>query len=101
MSMYIEIETRIIYTVHLTDKDMIKVKSWIQEHEGDLPSFKMEDNIAWAVARLYEEDEISLYNNESGFYNKENKIMNMRTENEARWSEFEERTPKEILELIG
>ena len=104
MSMYIEIETRTIYTVNLTDKDMIKVKSWIREHEDDLPSSKMEDNIAWAVARLYEEDEISLYNNEkateSGFYNKENKIMSMRTENEARWSEFEERAPKEILESI-
>ena len=100
MSMCIEVEARTIYTVHLTDKDMVKVKSWIQEHEDDLPSFKMEDNIAWAVTRLYEEDEISLYNNESGFCNKENKIMSMRTENEARWSEFEERTPKEILESI-
>ena len=93
MSMCIEVEARTIYTVHLTDKDMVKVKSWIQEHEDDLPSFKMEDNIAWAVARLYEEDEISLYDdekaNESDFYT-----------DKVRWSEFEERTPEEILESI-
>ena len=58
MSMCIEVEARTIYTVHLTDEDMVKVKKWIKEHEEDLPSFKMEDNIAWAVARLYEDDEI-------------------------------------------
>ena len=93
MSMCIEVEARTIYTVRLTDEDMTKVKKWIQEHEDDLPSFKMEDNIAWAVARLYEEDEISLYDdekaNESDFYT-----------GEVRWSEFEERTPEEILESI-
>ena len=93
MSMCIEVEARTIYTVRLTDEDMAKVKKWIQEHEDDLPSFKMEDNIAWAVARLYEEDEISLYDdekaNESDFYT-----------DEVRWSEFEERTPEEILESI-
>ena len=93
MSMCIEVEARTIYTVRLTDEDMDKVKKWIQEHEDDLPSFKMEDNIAWAVARLYEEDEISLYDdekaNESDFYT-----------DKVRWSEFEERTPEEILESI-
>ena len=93
MSMCIEVEARTIYTVHLTDEDMVKVKKWIKEHEEDLPSFKMEDNIAWAAARLYEDDEISLYDdgkaNESDFYT-----------DEVRWSEFEERTPEEILESI-
>ena len=93
MSMCIEVEARTIYTVRLTDEDMAKVKKWIQEHEDDFPSFKMEDNIAWAVARLYEEDEISLYDdekaNESDFYT-----------DKVRWSEFEERTPEEILESI-
>lgn len=61
--------------------------------EEELPCFKMEDNIAWAVARLYEEDEISLYDNgkadESDFYT-----------DKVRWSEFEEREAKEILESI-
>ena len=61
MSMCIEVEARTIYTVHLTDEDIEKVKKWIKEHKEDLPSFKMEDNIAWAIARLYEDDEISLY----------------------------------------
>ena len=93
MSMCIEVEARTIYTVRLTDEDMVKVKKWIKEHEEDLPSFKMEDNIAWAVARLYEEDEISLYDDgkadESDFYT-----------DKVRWSEFEEREAKEILESI-
>ena len=94
MSMCIEVEARTIYTVCLTDEDMAKVKKWIQEHEEDLPSFDMEDNIAWAVARLYEEDEISLYDDEkateSDFYT-----------DKVRWSEFEERTPEEILNQLN
>lgn len=93
MGMKIEVEATIIYTVHLTDEDMVKVKKWIKEHEEELPCFKMEDNIAWAVARLYEEDEISLYDDgkadESDFYT-----------DKVRWSEFEEREAKEILESI-
>ena len=93
MGMKIEVEATTIYTVHLTDEDMVKVKKWIKEHEEYLPSFKMEDNIAWAVARLYEDDEISLYDdgkaNESDFYT-----------DKVRWSEFEERTPEEILKSI-
>ena len=93
MSMCIEVEARTIYTVHLNDEDIAKVKKWIKEHEEDLPSFNMEDNIAWAVARLYEEDKISLYDEgkaeESDFYT-----------DKVRWSEFEERTPEEIWESI-
>ena len=93
MSMCIEVEARTIYTVHLNDEDIAKVKKWIKEHKENLPSFKMEDNIAWAVARLYEDDEISLYDdgkaNESDFYT-----------DKVRWSEFEERKAKEILESI-
>lgn len=93
MSMCIEVEARTIYTVHLNDEDITKVKKWIKEHEENLPSFKMEDNIAWAVARLYEDDEISLYDDgkasESDFYT-----------DKVRWSEFEEKTPEEILESI-
>lgn len=93
MGMKIEVEATTIYTVQLTNEDMIKVKDWIKDHEEDLPSFNMEDNIAWAVARLYEEDEISLYDNEkaneSDFYT-----------DKIRWSEFEKRTPEEILNEI-
>lgn len=90
MGMKIEVEARTIYTVYLNDEDIAKVQKWIKEHKEDLPSFNMEDNIAWAVARLYEEDEISLYDDdkasESDFYT-----------DKVRWSEFEERTPEEIL----
>lgn len=93
MGMKIEVEATTIYTVHLTDEDMAKVKKWIKKHEEELPCFRMEDNIAWAVARLYEEDEISLYDDgkadESDFYT-----------DKVRWSKFEERTPEEILESI-
>lgn len=93
MGMCIEVEARIIYTVHLEDEDIKKVKQWIKDHEDNLPSFEMENNIAWAVAKLYEENEISLYDegkaNESDFYT-----------DKIRWSEFEEREPEEILESI-
>lgn len=92
MNMCIEVEARAIYTVHLEDEDIAKVKKWIKEHEDELPSFDMKNNIAWAVARLYEEGEISLYDdgkaNESDFYT-----------DVVRWSEFEEREPEEILEI--
>ena len=36
MSMCIEVEARTIYTVHLEDKDVTKVKKWIKEHEDEL-----------------------------------------------------------------
>ena len=36
MSMCIEVETRTIYTVHLEDEDVTKVKKWIKEHEDEL-----------------------------------------------------------------
>ncbi len=93
MGMNIEVEAKTIYTVHLNDEDIVKIRKWIKEHEENLPSFNMENNIAWAVAKLYEEDEISLYDdekaNESDFYT-----------DKVRWSEFEERTPEEILGSI-
>ncbi len=90
MGMCIEVEGKTIYTIHLTDEDVKLVKQWIGEHEDDLPSFDMRENIACAVRRLYDDGKISLYDGrkevESDFY----------TEG-IFWSEFEDREPEEIL----
>ena len=93
MGMKIEVEAKIIYTVHLDNEDMAKIKNYLIEHEDELPSFKMSDNIAWAAARLFEDDEIDFYESgkadESDFYTEI-----------VRWSEFEHRNPEDILESI-
>ena len=93
MGMCIEVEGKTIYTVNLTDEDVSLVKQWIEEHEEDLPSFDMRENIAHAVRRLYDDGKISLYNKdkatESDFY----------TEGVS-WSEFEDREPEAILGFI-
>lgn len=91
MGVCVEVEGKIIYTVHLTDEDVALVKQWIVEHEEeDLPSFDMKENIAYAVEKLYGEGKISLYDGnkavESDYY----------TEN-IYWSEFEDREPEDIL----
>ena len=90
MGMKIEVEATTIYTVHLTDEDMVKVKKWIKEHEEDLPSFDMRENIACAVRTLYDDRKISLYDN--------NKAVESDFSTEwVSWSEFEHREPEEIL----
>ena len=93
MGMCVEVEGKTIYTVQLTDEDVKLVKQWIDEHEEDLPSFDMKENIAYAVGKLYNNGKISLYGKgketESDFY----------TESVS-WSEFEEREPEEILMSI-
>ena len=93
MGMCVEVEGKIIYTVRLTDEDVKLVKQWIDEHEEDLPSFDMKENIAYVVRRLYDNGKISLYNKgkttESDFY----------TESVS-WSEFENREPEEIFKSI-
>ena len=93
MGMCIEVEGKTIYTVKLTDEDVSLVKQWIEEHEEDLPSFDMKENIARAVRRLYDDGKISLYDKgkatESDFF----------TEGVS-WSEFEDREPEEIFKSI-
>ena len=93
MGMCIESEGKTIYTIHLTDEDVRLVKQWIDEHEEDLPSFDMKENIAYAVRKLYDNGKISLYDKdkatESDFY----------TEGIS-WSEFEDREPEEIFKVI-
>ena len=93
MGMCIEVEGKIIYTIELTDKDVKLIKQWIDEHEEDLPSFDMKENISYAVRKLYDNGKISLYDKgkatESDFY----------TEGIS-WSEFEDREPEEIFKSI-
>lgn len=90
MGMDIEVVGRTWYTVHLTDEDVEKVKNYIKEHQKDLPSFDMDKNICWAVGQLANKCEIELYSDgkavESDFDTEE-----------INWSEYEERTPEEIL----
>lgn len=92
MGMCIEVEGKTIYAVKLTDEDVSLVKQWIEEHEEDLPSFDMRENITYAVRRLYDDGKISLYNKdktiESDFFTED-----------VSWSEFEDREPEEILGL--
>ena len=94
MGMCVEVEGKIIYTVMLTDEDVLLIKQWIDEHEEDLPSFDMKENIAYVIRHLYDDGKISLYDKnkavESDFY----------TESIS-WSEFEENEPEEILSLKG
>ena len=61
MGMCIEVEGKTIYTVKLTDEDILSVKQQLEEHEEDLPSFDMRENIAHAARRLYDNGQISLY----------------------------------------
>lgn len=90
MGLFIEAEGKITYTVHLTDEDVELVKQWIKEHNEDLPSFDMKENIAHAVKQLYHDGKIYLYD--------ENKAIesDYHTEN-VRWSWVEAKEPEEIL----
>lgn len=90
MGMDIEVIGKTYYTVHLNDEDVKKIKKWIKDHEGDLPSFDMEDNICAAVMDLYLDGQIDLYS--------EDKATESDFDTESvNWSEYEERTAKEIL----
>ena len=91
MGMKIEVIATTWYTVHLSDEDVEKVKQWIKDHENDLPSFDMKENISEAVHELYVNGEISFY--EYGKYTE----SDFNTE-DVRWSEFEKREPEDILE---
>ncbi len=90
MGMDIEVVGKTWYTVHLTDEDVEKVKQYIKDHEYDLPSFDMGKNICWAVDELSSRCEIELYSDDKATES------DFSTE-EINWSEYEERTPEEIL----
>ena len=90
MGMNIEVIGKTYYTVHLNDEDVKKIKKWIKDHEEDLPSFDMEDNICAAVMDLYLDGQIDLYS--------EDKATESDFDTESvNWSEYEERMAEEIL----
>lgn len=93
MGMKIEVIGKTYYTVHLNDEDVKKVKQWIKDHEEDLPSFDMEENICSAVMDLYSDGQIDLYSDDKATES------DFSTE-EINWSEYEEREAEEILESI-
>lgn len=90
MGMELEVVARVTYTVHLSDEDMKKVKKYLKDTKENLPSFSDEENLCYAVRTLYEQGEISLYDDgkatESDF-----------STEEFNWSEFENKTVEQIL----
>ena len=91
MGMNIEVIGKTYYTVHLNDEDVKKVKQWIKDHEDDLPSFDMRENICVAVMDLHSDCQIDLYSNDKATES------DYSTE-EINWSEYEDRTAEEILD---
>ena len=85
----IESVATVHYTCWLSDEDSQKVIDYIKENPEEFEFTTNEDKIVKAVEKLYEDDEISPYDSsdESDF-----------STEEFQWSEFEERTAKEILE---
>ena len=90
MGMEIEVIGKTYYTVHLDDEDVNKVKKWIKDHEEDLPSFDMKENICAAIMDLYSDGQIDLYSDDKATES------DFSTE-EINWSEYEERMAEEIL----
>lgn len=90
--MKIEVVGKIVYTVHLSEEDVEKVREWIQEKKmnNSLPFGDMEQNICSAVFDLHEKGEIHLYTDgkctETGF-----------STEEVHWADHEKRDPEEIL----
>ena len=93
MGMNIEVDATTCYAVHLSDEDVEKVKQWIKDHENDLPSFDMKENISEAVHELYANGEISFYDDGKCTES------DLKTEN-LRWAEIEESELVEILEEL-
>lgn len=92
VGMEIQVIGKVYYTVHLTKEDVEKVKQYIVEHNDDLPSFNMEENICYAVHKLSADGIINLYGNGKAIES------DFETE-EINWSEFENRDAEEILEI--
>lgn len=84
----IEAVATVHYTCWLSDEDSKKVIEYIKENQEEFEFMTDKEKILKSVQELYEEDEISPYDSsdESDF-----------STEEFQWSEFEERTAKEIL----
>lgn len=90
MGMELEVVARVTYTVHLSDEDVEKVKKYLKDNEENLPSFSDEEKLCYAVRTLYEQGEISLYDDDKATES------DFSTE-EFNWSEFEDKTVEQIL----
>lgn len=95
MGMDIEVVGSTIYTVHLTDEDVEKVRHKLIETSKANPMMDgvLDTDVCEAISELYAEDEIELYFDgkatESDFCTEE-----------IRWSEFEDREPEEIFNIF-
>ena len=86
--MKIEAVAKIYYTCTLSDEEEEKVVNYIKNNPEEFEFMDDKKAIAEAVAILWGNEEINLYekSTESDFYTEE-----------IKWSEFERRTPNEIL----
>ena len=86
--MKIEAVAKVYYTCILSDEEEAKVVNYIKSNPEEFEFMDDKKAIAKAVEMLWEDDEVDLYeeSTESDFCT-----------NDIRWSEFEHRTPEEIL----
>lgn len=93
MGMCIEAKGISTYTCELSDEDVAKIKEYIDSHRPDYMEGEeySEEEIINAVSELISDLVIDLYREytESDFMT-----------SDISWSEFEERTPQEILENV-
>lgn len=84
----IEAVATVYYTCSLSDEDGQKVLNYIKENPEKFEFMSGEEKIVKAAEKLYEENEIDLYqfSDESDF-----------STEEIKWSEFEDKTAEEIL----
>lgn len=86
----VEVVGTIYYTCELSDEEEEKVVSYIKDNPEEFEFMDSKEAITTAVNILYGDSEIELYNNatESDYYTEE-----------INWSEFEERSADEILNI--
>lgn len=88
--MDIEVVGKIYYTVSLTDDDLDKVKKYIQDNKEELSFYSDRTKILFAIRSLYADGSIDLFENEK--YSESDFSVE-----EIEWSNFEFKSPKEIL----
>ena len=86
----VEVVGTIYYTCKLSDEDEKKVVNYIKDNPEEFEFMDNEEAITTAVNILYGDSEIDLYDNatESDYITEE-----------INWSEFEERSAEEILNI--
>lgn len=90
MGMKIEVTANVTYTVNLSDEDVIKVREYMTNHTNPSGTLISKQNVCHAIWELYNDGEISLYDDgkavESDF-----------STEEINWSEFEEKTVQDMF----